>query len=220
MDTILSTNQTVEDLVAPFMDEESLLAMTQVSRKRQCYRTIVVDRKFGDTKRLLLSDNNLSCISVEINQLVNLMALYLAYNRITKLPSSFGNGLVNLKELNLAHNRLTKLPKSFGISLVNLTSLFLEGNQLTELPDSFGIGLEKLRFLYLTGNRLTTLPDLFYMRLINLKILVLMRNQLGDSIESTVTELSKNARIYLRHNCLTRGLQIKLQLQFGNKIEV
>ena len=45
--------------------------------------------------------------------------------------------IVNLAALDLLGNRLTKLPESIG-QLSNLTELHLRGNSLTELPESIG----------------------------------------------------------------------------------
>ena len=108
LDTILGTGQCVEDLILPFLDNASCLKLVCVSKERLWYRSVVVNEKYGHLKKLRLNDKKLTCVSVEINGLVNLTVLSLHHNQLTKLPDSFGNGLVNLRLLLLDHNQLTE----------------------------------------------------------------------------------------------------------------
>mmetsp|Transcript_25309 Transcript_25309/g.76774 ORF Transcript_25309/g.76774 Transcript_25309/m.76774 type:complete len:726 (-) Transcript_25309:253-2430(-) len=87
---------------------------------------------------------------------VSLRTLQLADNRLTELPTTFGD-LRALETLNLSGNRLRALPHSFG-KLVALVTLGLGANRLQALPAELG-GLGALRTLQLGENRLTELPE-------------------------------------------------------------
>ncbi|MHA1618276.1 MAG: leucine-rich repeat domain-containing protein, partial [Promethearchaeota archaeon] len=63
------------------------------------------------------------------------LTLDLSHNRLTSLPSDFGE-MVGLEELDLSQNQLTTLPTNFG-NLARLRKLDLNHNQLRDLPPSF-----------------------------------------------------------------------------------
>ena len=114
--------------------------------------------KFTNLRVLILSSNKLKTLPPEIGKLTNLEMLYLDQNKITELPPEIGN-LVNLRQLYLERNKLTKLPPDIG-KLRNLQILNLSSNQLISLPSEIG-DLSKLASLNVTDNKLTTIPVSF-----------------------------------------------------------
>ncbi|WP_235596601.1 leucine-rich repeat domain-containing protein, partial [Leptospira santarosai] len=101
------------------------------------------------------SNNQLTTLPKEIENLQNLKILGLGSNQLTTLPKEVGK-LQNLEELDLGQNQLTTLPEEIG-KLQNLQKLNLNQNQLTTLPKEIG-NLQKLQELYLGDNQFATLP--------------------------------------------------------------
>ena len=98
---------------------------------------------------------SLRALPPEIGRLTALMALGLAYNRLTAVPPEIGQ-LTALTELYLCGNQLTALPPEIG-RLTGLAKLYLQDNRLTSLPPELG-RLTHLERLYLHGNPLLGLP--------------------------------------------------------------
>jgi hypothetical protein len=141
-----------------------------------------------------LSYNELTEVPVSLGGLTTLQGLYLSNNKLTKLPESIG-GLVALQLLFLSHNQLTKLPESIG-DLMTLQYLYIENNQLTKLPESIG-GLAALQILWLSGNKLTKFPESIG-GLMTLQYLDLSRNNL-TSIPVSLIRL-RNLRYFYNDN--------------------
>jgi DNA-binding beta-propeller fold protein YncE/Leucine-rich repeat (LRR) protein len=85
----------------------------------------------GRVRGLNLKSNNLQgSIPAAVGNLTQLISLDLQGNKITSLPSEFGN-LSFLQTLNLSNNLLTGAFPAFIPSLQNLTALKINGNSLT-----------------------------------------------------------------------------------------
>ena len=83
-------------------------------------------QSFRFLTKLYLNHNQITTISPQIGNLVELRVLHLSSNRIKALPSEIGR-LIKLTELLLYDNLLTGLPFEFG-NLYKLESLGLDGN--------------------------------------------------------------------------------------------
>ncbi|CAK9235934.1 unnamed protein product [Sphagnum troendelagicum] len=108
------------------------------------------------TGRLDLSYHGLEEVPLRVFQIVDLVDLSLAGNKISSLPDDIKN-LVNLRRLGLAGNRLQELPASIG-DLQQLEGLWITGNMLHSLPAEIG-NLKHLRMLALDGNKISSLPE-------------------------------------------------------------
>jgi Leucine-rich repeat (LRR) protein len=112
-------------------------------------------QNIGNLSRLELVDNELAILPPGIGQLNNLISLKLENNQLTTLPPEIGQ-LSNLRELRIDSNNLNTLPPEISL-LNNLFWLEISKNQLTTLPIEIG-QLENLKALGLNNNRLTVLP--------------------------------------------------------------
>jgi hypothetical protein len=125
-----------------------------------------------------LSNNQLSSLPDDFDQLSQLRIVFLSQNCFTELPEVLGrcpklemigfkaNQLTHVSEqalpshtrwLILTDNQLTHLPDSIG-RLTQLKKLALAGNQLTELPYSMA-NCRDLELVRLSANKLSHLPD-------------------------------------------------------------
>ncbi|KAJ0772093.1 putative leucine-rich repeat domain superfamily [Helianthus annuus] len=130
-----------------------------------------LDCKSPSLESLYLESSQLSCsLPDQLEQLVNLVHLDLAYNGISgPIPESIGN-LSFLRLLYLDGNLISgPIPYSVG-GLSSLETLALSHNHLTgTLPESLG-QLSKLKFLDLYHNLLTgVVTDVHFSKLIGLK---------------------------------------------------
>lgn len=107
---------------------------------------------------LQISGCELTSISDEIIQLINLKSLILNQNHLKQLPDSLCE-LENLKVLDVSSNDLDKIPMGLG-KLSSLQTLNLNSNSLTTFPEIVD-GLELLAVLDLSNNQFTTIPALF-----------------------------------------------------------
>ncbi|EJP06052.1 leucine-rich repeat domain-containing protein [Leptospira interrogans] len=82
-----------------------------------------------DVRVLILSEQKLTTLPKEIEQLKNLQTLFLSNNQLTILPQEIGK-LKNLLWLSLVYNQLTTLPNEIE-QLKNLQTLNLWNNQFS-----------------------------------------------------------------------------------------
>ncbi|XP_054645322.1 leucine-rich repeat-containing protein 40 [Dunckerocampus dactyliophorus] len=173
-----------------------------------------------DLTKLLLSSNQLTCLSEDIRLLPALSTLDLHDNQLQTLPNVLGE-LQELQQLRLSHNKLMSLPlEVFSLKklrsltlqqnqlevlpeelgqLEALTELDVSNNQLMELPSSLG-RLSCLQKLHLCHNKLTCLPDSLA-QLTNVKLLDCSNNLLSD-IPASLSKMLALEQLYLRHNKL------------------
>jgi hypothetical protein len=125
-----------------------------------------------------LSDNQLSSLPDDFDQLSQLRILFLSQNKFTELPAILGkcpklemigfkaNQISYIAEdalpehtrwLILTDNQLSHLPASFG-RLTLLKKLALAGNQLVDLPESM-TNCQALELVRLSANQLSHIPD-------------------------------------------------------------
>ncbi|WP_028768019.1 leucine-rich repeat-containing protein kinase family protein [Shewanella fidelis] len=102
-----------------------------------------------------LSDNNLSELPDNLDQLTQLKILFLTNNNFDSVPSVLAR-CPKLEMISFKSNKLTSVPEQ---SLPEQTRwLILTDNQIESLPEDMG-RLYRLQKLALAGNKLTSLPD-------------------------------------------------------------
>ncbi|XP_071129219.1 protein flightless-1 homolog isoform X5 [Mytilus edulis] len=118
--------------------------------------------KLSPLKRLNLSNNQITELSLVIDTWVNLETLNLSRNKLTALPSSL-HKLVALKKLYINSNQLDfeGIPANIG-KLHNLEVFSAANNNLEMIPEGL-CRCGKLKRLLLNGNRLVTLPDILHL---------------------------------------------------------
>ena len=171
----------------------------------------VVTDTNGRVTEVSLAQNELTGqIPSELEDLTNLITLYLGQNQLTgEIPSELGQ-LSNLEELQLGPNQLTGEIPSGLEDLTNLITLFLNGNQLTgEIPSELG-QLSNLTTLFLNWNQLTGEIPSELGQLTNLQSLYLGQNQLTGEIPSELGDLTNLIALYLRTNQLTGEIPAEL----------
>lgn len=141
--------------------------------------------------------SNLSEISSDIKNLVNLTKLSLWNNALTTLPSEI-SALKKLKKLNLDQNAFRTFPDEIS-SLNNLEILDLNYNRLEAIPPSIG-ALRKLTHLNLTWNKLTSLPK-EVRELENLMVLSAEKNEL-ISLPTEIDALTQLMFLQIQDNKL------------------
>ncbi|MCK8047045.1 leucine-rich repeat-containing serine/threonine-protein kinase [Shewanella sp. 1CM18E] len=102
-----------------------------------------------------LSDNNLSELPDNLEQLTHLKILFLTNNNFDSVPLVLAR-CPKLEMISFKSNKLTSVPE---LSLPEQTRwLILTDNQIESLPEDMG-RLYRLEKLALAGNKLTSLPD-------------------------------------------------------------
>lgn len=110
---------------------------------------------FGDLVKLYLSNNHLSSLPPELNNLKKLQILALDFNCFVELPLVVC-GLHQLNILYLGNNQFYKLPTQLA-QLSELKTLWLDNNCFTKFP-SVICKLSELRTLHLGYNQFHSLP--------------------------------------------------------------
>lgn len=163
----------------------------------------------------------------------NLKRLYLTDNEITQIPDNIDN-LAHLEVLDLYDNQIFRVPrtitlirsmevidlgKNFNMEVgqtldnlsycPNLKSLFLYENLLIDLPLSIG-KFDKLEELDISNNNTVSIPNEIE-NLTNLKILKLSKNSIF-SLPESLGNLVNLQELYLNYNQISR-LPLSLELE-------
>ena len=95
-----------------------------------------------------------------MNQLKKLTNLYIAFNKLTSLPSCIGDLGPTLGDIWLRGNSIATLPDSF-CDLAQMGSAYIMDAGIEQLPECFGrLGNGRgYVHLELEGNKLSALPD-------------------------------------------------------------
>ncbi|XP_076458808.1 protein flightless-1 homolog isoform X1 [Babylonia areolata] len=118
--------------------------------------------KLGSLKRLNLSDNEITELSLMIDVWVNLETLNLSRNKLAALPVSI-HKLASLRKLYVNCNQLDfeGIPANIG-KLHDLEIFSAAKNNLEMIPEGL-CRCGKLKKLILNNNRLITLPDILHL---------------------------------------------------------
>ncbi|XP_051563673.1 malignant fibrous histiocytoma-amplified sequence 1-like isoform X2 [Myxocyprinus asiaticus] len=108
---------------------------------------------------LNLSRNEMTDFPLEIQELRQLVKLYMNQNSLKTIPENVFPSLKRLQFLKLSTNRLGKLPQDIN-KCQNLTYLNLSNNCLRNLEPL--VGLPCLKELYVERNQLAELPDMLF----------------------------------------------------------
>ncbi|XP_062396740.1 extracellular matrix protein 2 isoform X2 [Sardina pilchardus] len=178
----------------------------------------------------LLSDSLIACGSTGMGHLpiikdTGVRTLYLADNKISKIPARALAGLPNLEWLDLSKNKLGDFSFSPGLfqNLTRLRRLNLDGNNLTKVP-ALPSSLMELK---INDNKLMGLTPNTFKGLFKLLTLELEDNHFHDGNVSPLTFRPLRKLIYLRlddnkFRAIPSGLPTSLQeLHLSdNRIEV
>ncbi|XP_041952764.1 extracellular matrix protein 2 isoform X1 [Alosa sapidissima] len=178
----------------------------------------------------LLSDSLIACGSTGMGHLpiikdTGVRTLYLADNKISKIPARALAGLPNLEWLDLSKNKLDDFSFSPGLfqNLTRLRRLNLDGNNLTKVP-ALPSSLMELK---INDNKLMGLTPNTFKGLFKLLTLELEDNHFHDGNVSPLTFRPLRKLIYLRlddnkFRAVPSGLPTSLQeLHLSdNRIEV
>ncbi|RXW19790.1 hypothetical protein EST38_g6078 [Candolleomyces aberdarensis] len=127
--------------------------------------------------RLDLSSNRIRNLEdAYLDDIQNLMSLFVQNNKLESLPWYFGR-LRYLHTLNISNNRFTIFPKVVT-KMHNLRDLDISFNQISELPEEIG-QLQCLERLLLVGNQVARFPN-ECSQLVSLRVLDCRRNMLSD----------------------------------------
>ncbi|KAL7867881.1 hypothetical protein SRHO_G00092650 [Serrasalmus rhombeus] len=143
---------------------------------RQLRRFPIRACAFSELIKLYLSDNHLSSLPPELNNLQKLQLLALDFNCFEELPSVVCS-LRQLTILYLGNNRLYKLPKELA-QLTELKTLWLETNCFMKFP-CVVCKLPNLKTLHLGYNQFRSLPGEL-VRLNELRSIWLAGNMLNE----------------------------------------
>uniref|UniRef100_W5L5C8 Si:dkey-6n6.1 n=1 Tax=Astyanax mexicanus TaxID=7994 RepID=W5L5C8_ASTMX len=178
----------------------------------------------------LLSESLIACGSTGLTHLpllkdAGVRTLYLADNKISKIPSRSLSGLPNLEWLDLSKNKLDDSSLGLDVfrNLTKLRRLILDGNNLTKVPALPPSLLE----LKINDNRLSGLTPHSFRGLSQLLTLELEDNHFHDGNVSPLAFRNLGKLIYLRlddndFRAIPSGLPTSLQeLHLSdNRIEV
>ncbi|XP_071451174.1 protein lap4 isoform X3 [Hetaerina americana] len=148
-------------------------------------------------RRLGLSDNEISRLPADIQNLENLVELDVSRNDIPDIPESIRH-LRALQVADFSSNPIPRLPAGF-VQLQSLTMLGLNDMSLTSLPPDFGC-LTSLQSLELRENLLKSLPESL-VRLSKLERLDLGDNEL-EELPMHIGMLPALQELWLDHNQL------------------
>ncbi|KAM3872239.1 extracellular matrix protein 2 [Diretmus argenteus] len=179
----------------------------------------------------LLSDSLIACGSTGLAHMpiitdLGLKTLYLADNKISKIPPRALAGLPNLEWLDLSKNKLddSSISPLLFQNLPRLRRLILDGNNLTKVPAFLPPSLVELK---INDNKLSGLTPTSFKGLSKLLNLELEDNHFHDGNVSPLTFRPLKKLIYLRlednkFRAIPSGLPATLQeLHLSdNKIEV
>ena len=166
-----------------------------------------------------ISNNQLTKIPPEVNNLINLRYFNCSNNKISILSIC---NLINLKTICCENNKIKIIPKEIK-TIINLTFLNCSQNELTILPLEIG-NLINLEQFWCCNNNLTTLP-LEIGNLINLKDFYCSNNKL-NAIPNEIGNLFHLQKLNCINNNLTTLpsnlcdlIHLKYLIYSGNPIE-
>ncbi|XP_018896338.2 uncharacterized protein [Bemisia tabaci] len=146
-------------------------------------------------RKLTLSDNEILCLSPNIQNFKNLVELDFSRNNISEIPDTIRH-LQALQCLDFSSNPIQSLPEGF-IELRNLTVLGLNDMSLVKLPLDFG-NLISLESLELRENMLKSLPESFS-QLTKLERLDIGDNNI-DELPRNIGKLPSLVELWIDHN--------------------
>ncbi|UZJ52491.1 hypothetical protein CBS101457_001811 [Exobasidium rhododendri] len=152
-------------------------------------------RKLVKLTHLDISDNRIPDLShINLNEIPNLSSLKAQNNRLSELPSYFGE-MRTLRDLHISNNRFEVFPSAI-CKMASLVQLDISFNTIAELPASLG-NLTNLQRLVLVGNVIVKLPDTIN-QLVNLQAIDVRRNLLTEV--SDLFALPKMQVLQCEHN--------------------
>ncbi|XP_030640620.1 leucine-rich repeat neuronal protein 1 [Chanos chanos] len=145
----------------------------------------------GDTQVLLLQSNNISSVTMELHNLVNLTELDLSQNHFKQIQDTGLTNLTHLVTLFLEENQLKELPDFCLKDLVHLEELYINHNQISSIGPKAFSGLGNLLRLHLNSNKLVAIDSHWFESLPNLEILMIGENPILGLQDRNFHPLSK-----------------------------
>ncbi|RXM33785.1 Leucine-rich repeat neuronal protein 1 [Acipenser ruthenus] len=156
-----------------------------------------------DTQVLLLQSNNISRVTLELQNLANLTELDLSQNHFVGIRDV---GLANLSQLitlYLEENQVQDLPDDSLRDLASLEELYINHNRISSIGPKAFSGLGNLLRLHLNSNRLRTIDSRWFETLPNLEILMIGENPILGLKDMNFQPLSK------LHSLVLAGMELK-----------
>ena len=175
---------------------------------------------------LILSNNQLALEQTEssvFGQLVRLVVLDLARNRIVRLWRHLLADLYSLQSLNLEDNQIESIEASAFTALSNLHTLKLSANRLTSVGSSYFNGLLVLSRLKLDDNRIASVQADSFQNCSNLQELDVRGNRL-EHVPTALRALTLLKTLDVSHNRIAslnstvlRGLHNLMHLRLSGE---
>ena len=177
--------------------------------------------EYEQLTELNLSDNGLSLIPKNLQNLIHLVKLNLSSNQITKISKKLLLKLTALKMIDLRNNKIENINlKKFAeiISEIRVDKFYFHNNPLhPALLQIYQCFFEKKSDLNLANLQLNSIPkDIIY--LVDLKILQLSNNNL-EAIPPYINTLTNLQYIYLANNHF-KSIEDLVSLQYINNVFV
>ncbi|MGH0178531.1 UNVERIFIED_CONTAM: hypothetical protein FKN15_077638 [Acipenser sinensis] len=154
-----------------------------------------------ETQVLLLQSNNISRVTLELQNLANLTELDLSQNHFVGIRDV---GLANLSQLitlYLEENQVQDLPDDSLRDLASLEELYINHNRISSIGPKAFSGLGNLLRLHLNSNRLRTIDSRWFETLPNLEILMIGENPILGLKDMNFQPLSKlHSLLEVRNN--------------------
>ncbi|XP_023682445.1 leucine-rich repeat neuronal protein 1 [Paramormyrops kingsleyae] len=175
----------------PWYTPQSLYHQARTVDCNELHLSRVPSNISGDTQVLLLQSNNISHITAELQNLINLTELDLSQNHFEQIQDIGLNNLTQLITLYLEENQVQALPDFCLKDLVSLEELYINHNQISSIGPKAFSGLGNLLRLHLNSNRLVAIDSHWFEFLPNLEILMIGENPILGLQDMNFYPLSK-----------------------------
>ncbi|XP_043936212.1 leucine-rich repeat neuronal protein 1-like [Protopterus annectens] len=156
-----------------------------------------------DVQVLLLQSNNISQVTAELLNMVNLTELDLSQNHFTRIEDVMLSNLSQLITLYLEENQIKELPDNSLKGLVSLEELYINHNQIISIGPKAFSGLTNLLRLHLNSNKLQVIDSHWFESLPNLEILMIGENPILGLHDMNFRPLTK------LHSLVLAGMELK-----------
>ncbi|KAH7718050.1 leucine Rich Repeat family protein, partial [Aphelenchoides avenae] len=208
MDLDLSYNSLVhipQETFTPFAKSLKSLNMEE----NDLHALPVALKQLKAMEKLNVNSNKLTGLDKDIvaGFKANLTELFVAFNRLSRIPSDIFDGMTQLRHLDLSKNRIKRVENmafgAYGGAGTSLVRLNLAGNRIEEVADPGAfLYLSSLAYLDLSYNKIQRLSKASLERLEGLESLFLQNNALTEFPRNALSSLNKLRYLLLDNNKL------------------